>query len=204
MGNHELSFLIISFLLGSVPTGYLICKLKEKKDIRETGSGNIGATNVFRVCGKNAAILTLAFDIIKGALPVFYAIIHFNSVFMIILGGAAAITGHLFSPFVKFNGGKGVATFTGFLAAFSFRSEGLPAFLVFISIFFILFFITGYVSLSSLVSVTAAYFMLMFNTNVYSSITLLVILLMIFIKHRTNIKRLLEGTEDKIFRRRDE
>lgn len=201
MGNHELFFILISFIVGSFPSGFLICLIREKKDIRLSGSSNIGATNVFRVCGKGPAILTLAIDIFKGMLPVIYGLSHFNSPFIISMGGAAAITGHIFSPFLKFRGGKGVATYTGFLLAFSLNGKMLPSLIVFITFFVIVFYFSKYVSLSSLIAVSGSFFAVLFTFTVETSMVVFFIVIIIVVKHRNNIKRLLKGDEKKLFRR---
>lgn len=198
MGSHEIFFILISFVIGSFPTGFLICKLKEKKDIRESGSRNTGATNVLRICGKGPAIATLGIDIVKGVLPVAYGFVHFNSIFIIALGGAASITGHMFSPFLNLRGGKGVATFTGFLIAFAFRNEGRPALVVFLLSFIVVFYLTRYVSLSSLSGTIGAFFAILFTNSVETSIVIFAVSLIITVKHRNNIGRLLKGNENKL------
>ena len=91
MGQHEILFLILSYFFGSIPFGFLIFYIFEKKDIRDEGSGNIGATNVFRSKGKTAGIITLILDILKGVLPIVYGLNHFNSPAMVMGGGAAVI-----------------------------------------------------------------------------------------------------------------
>lgn len=201
MGSHEISFILFSFAIGSIPIGFLICLFKEKKDIRNEGSKNTGATNVFRVCGKRPALLTLLLDMTKGALPTLYGIIHFNSTFMIILGASAAIIGHLFSPFLKFRGGKGISTFTGFLIVYSFKSEGFPAMLVFSVLFITVCYLSGFVSLSSLIGISGAFFAILFTNSVETSVVVFTVILLMIYKHRNNIQRLLSGDEEKLFRR---
>jgi len=201
LGSHEISFILFSFAIGSIPIGFLICLFKEKKDIRNEGSKNTGATNVFRVCGKRPALLTLLLDMTKGALPTLYGIIHFNSTFMIILGASAAIIGHLFSPFLKFRGGKGISTFTGFLIVYSFKSEGFPAMLVFSVLFITVCYLSGFVSLSSLIGISGAFFAILFTNSVETSVVVFAVILLMIYKHRNNIQRLLSGDEEKLFRR---
>jgi len=201
LGSHEISFILFSFAIGSIPIGFLICLFKEKKDIRNVGSKNTGATNVFRVCGKGPALLTLLLDMTKGALPTLYGIIHFNSTFMIILGASAAIIGHLFSPLLKFRGGKGVSTFTGFLIIYSFKNEGFPAMLVFSVLFITVFYLSGFVSLSSLTGISGAFFAILFTNSVETSMVVFAVILLMIYKHRKNIQRLLSGDEEKLFRR---
>ena len=107
MSSHEFYFVVCSYLLGSVPFGYLIFYLSEGKDIRGLGSGNIGATNVLRSKGKLAGLATLLLDVLKGALPIVYGRIHFDLPWIVLLGGLAVLLGHVFPVFLKFRGGKG-------------------------------------------------------------------------------------------------
>ena len=119
LNGQNLNYLIVLFLIGSIPTGYLLTKYSGLGDIRKVGSGNIGATNVLRHSGKLLGLLTLLLDFIKGFLP-FFLIFHFNYQYVFdsslihnYLIFAAPILGHIFSPWLKFKGGKGVATAFG-------------------------------------------------------------------------------------------
>ena len=111
-------FIVFSYLLGSIPFGYLIFYFTEGRDIRTLGSGNIGATNVLRSKGKLAGLLTLALDILKGAVPVIYGRIHFDLPWIVLLGALAVLLGHVFPVFLKFRGGKGVASLVGIFLVF--------------------------------------------------------------------------------------
>jgi glycerol-3-phosphate acyltransferase PlsY len=190
--GHEISFIVLSYLLGSIPFGYLIYYFTEGKDIRTLGSGNIGATNVLRSKGKLAGLLTLALDILKGAVPVIYGSAHFDLPWVVLLGALVVILGHVFPVFLKFRGGKGVASLMGaFLIFYS------PALLVFSVVFLLTLQLTRYVSLASLLAVTGLFFCILLTQVVESSIVVFVMLLLVVSRHRANILRLLAGNENK-------
>lgn len=197
MSSHEVFFLIGSYLLGSIPFGYLIVLFTEKKDIRTMGSGNIGATNVLRSKGKAAGLATLALDIMKGALPILYGRIHFDLPWVVLLGGLAVLLGHIFPVFLKFRGGKGVATLVGVFLVFYY-----PALLVFLSVFFLTLWLSRTVSLGSLLGTTALFFCLLFTQVVEVAMVAFLMLLLVVFRHRANIGRLLAGSEDRfVFRK---
>ena len=203
---YEIFFIFGAYLIGSFPTSAIIAKLKGVPDLTKEGSGNLGATNVSRVIGKKFGLITLLIDAGKGFLPVFLAIdsfrqngyaLQFMSVkdliflFLIII---APVAGHCFSIFIKFKGGKGVATGLGVFLAVS-PEAVLIAFLIFLAILFS----SKYVSLASIVS---AFFMpfLIFYTlkNIYIFVASIFIAALIIYKHYPNIKRLVNGTENRI------
>lgn len=198
MGQHEIFFIIFSYILGSIPFGYLIYYLTEKKDIRKEGSGNIGATNVLRTKGKTAGIITLILDVLKGALPIIYGLIHFNNPVIIVFGGAMAITGHMFSIYLKFKGGKGVATLLGVLIAFSPKAA-----LVLIAVFLVTIISTKYVSAGSIMGVICVFFYIVFTNIVEVAMIFLVITILIIIRHQENIKRIIKGKENRLKLRKD-
>jgi acyl phosphate:glycerol-3-phosphate acyltransferase len=192
-----------AFLIGSIPTGYLMGRLKGV-DIRRHGSGNIGATNAFRVLGKSWGMLCLALDILKGWLPV--AVLFPGEFFA--LGwpldgwqwavGLAAIAGHMFSPFLRFRGGKGVATSLGVILAIA------PApTLVVLLIGILLIWLTGYVSVASMTgAVLLPVLILIFYWDYPPWISICVTLglgIAIIWKHRANIHRLRQGSETRLF-----
>jgi glycerol-3-phosphate acyltransferase PlsY len=183
----------ISFLIGSIPIGLLIARSKGI-DLRKVGSGNIGATNVLRAVGKEAALFTLLGDIAKGAVPV--AIGKFLGLGVLDAGilGISAILGHNFSLFLKFKGGKGVATSIGVLLAFS------PHVALFtITLWLLTARWTRYSSLSALVAfglLPLSIYMLDYSKE--KMIIAIAITVLIFIRHIANIKRLIQGTESKI------
>lgn len=190
---HEILFIGSAFLLGSIPFGYMVYYITEKKDIRSVGSGNIGATNLLRSKGKLAGLITLMLDLLKGFIPVFYGLKHFDYPVIIILGAAAVVTGHIFPLFLKFKGGKGVATFGGAILAFS-----LPGFLVFLCAFLLMAWITKYVSAGSLAGVVAVFFFTLFTQLVEVSMILFAVTILIIVRHRSNLKKIFSGTENKM------
>ncbi|MEO0050593.1 MAG: glycerol-3-phosphate 1-O-acyltransferase PlsY [candidate division WOR-3 bacterium] len=182
--------IFIGFLFGSIPFGYL-AGLINRIDIRKKGSGNIGFTNVQRILGLKWAVPVLILDIAKGIVPVIFA-----QSFRLLapLVGLGAILGHIFTPYLKFNGGKGVATSIGVAAIICPRSL-LPSVLVLLLILLI----TGFVSLSSLCfSLSLPVFTLIFyQGNLLLLVFALCITILIFIRHLPNINRLINRTEPK-------
>ena len=183
---------IAAFIIGSVPTGLLIAR-GMGIDLKQKGSGNIGATNVLRTTGKWPAIITLLGDILKGAATVLLAR-HFGAgVLFEGVIGIFSILGHNFSIFMKFKGGKGVATSLGVLSIYSPQTA---LFTVILWLFTVL--ITKYSSLGALVSFGfLPVIMILFDTGEKFPIAL-TITLMMFIRHRENISRLIKGTEPKV------
>lgn len=198
MSQDEILFLIGSYFLGSIPVGFILYYLTEKKDIRQEGSGNIGARNVLRTKGKTAALLTLVLDVLKGIIPIIYGSRHFDSPVTIILGGAAVILGHLFPIYIKFKGGKGIAPMVGVFLVFYF-----PSIVVFTSVFIATFFLTRYIALSSIAGITALFFFILFTHIVEVSIIVFMVAVLIIVKHRANIRRIITGTENKLYWRKN-
>ena len=195
----KISFIILAYLMGSIPTSYILGKKIKKIDIRDFGSGNVGATNALRVLGTKYGVLALIFDMAKGAIPVFAAKhLGFNDFWLIAIA-LTAILGHIFTIFLKFKGGKGVATSAGVFIALTPAAVGI-ALLVFVGVVWI----TRYVSLGSiLAAITLFVTQLIFNIqNGFQSKEILamifVIALFIIIKHKSNIQRLLAGNENKL------
>jgi glycerol-3-phosphate acyltransferase PlsY len=185
--------ILFAYLAGSIPIGVLLARLKGK-DPRKTGSGNIGATNVMRSAGKVLGIITLIGDILKGFIPTFVAMRLGMPVFIIALVGFAVFLGHLFPVFLKFKGGKGVATGAGVFLAIS-----PPVILISFIIFIIVFLIWKYVSAGSLAGTAIIPLLFTLREEPLEYILLsLLIACGVFIKHKDNIKRLLAGTENKV------
>ena len=203
MGNHEIMYLIFSYVIGSIPTGFVIFWHSKKDDIRKEGSGNIGATNILRTCGGKAAIATLFIDVLKGAIPVIYGLIHFKYPPLILGAGTLAIIGHIFPVWLKFQGGKGVATFAGVSAAYMAAPDGILVFPVFAFFFIGTMIYSGFVSASSIAAVTGAFFAILFTNIAEASLLVLLVGILIIIKHNENIKRILEGVEEKFYRRKN-
>ncbi len=185
---------VAAYLVGSIPFGLLLSR-SSGIDIRQHGSGNIGATNVSRLVGKKIGFLTLLFDAAKGWLPIIIAglLLDDNQILVTAFCGAAAVTGHMFSIFLRFKGGKGVATALGVFLALS-----PQALLISVPIFFLIAFTTGFVSLGSLLASAAILPALYFLGQPSWQLWLAAfIILMIWIKHHQNIRRLLNGTEKR-------
>jgi len=191
-----ITFLIIigAYLVGSIPVGYLLCRSVKKIDIRRCGSGNIGATNVYRVAGGKLASAVLVLDILKGFLPVFLAKIFSLPVPYVISTGIASIAGHNFSIFLKGRGGKGVSTGFGVVIAL-FPLPALFSFLV----WFAVVIVSRYVSLGAITaSLSLPFFIYLFQKNLFLTATGIIISIFIFYAHRSNIKRLLTKKENRI------
>ena len=187
--------IIVFYLIGSIPFALILTKLFGHGDIRDIGSGNVGATNVLRTGNKYLAFVVLCLDILKGLAP-FIVLNSFydNNILHSIFLSHFAILGHIFPIWLKFKGGKGVATYIGFLIGFN-----LLIGLLFLVTWIIIAIIARYSSLSSLVAslVVPLYFFFL-NPNNYFGVFLLYLFLIISLKHLENIKRLINGTENKI------
>lgn len=188
--------LILSYLLGSIPVGLIVAKKHGHPDIRKKGSGNIGATNVARVVGKKAGLVTLIGDILKGTLPILaFSLVLGSGTWqkqvIISLAGLAAFLGHLFPIYLKFKGGKGVATATGVFLILC------PlAVLVDMIVFMVVVWRWGYVSLASLSAAAAMPVLIgLFSDKKVYILLAVIIAGLIFYRHKDNIHRLLAGTE---------
>lgn len=188
--NFILSF-FLGFFLGSIPYGYILAKWVKKIDIRQYGSGNIGTTNVWRVCGKQLGIFVFILDASKGLLPVLW-VAHYNINYAL-LCGIGAILGHTFTPYLKFKGGKSVATGLGIFIGIA----PIPSIISF-GIWVLILRITGWVSVASM-SASATLVILIFFAHRLSPIFFcaLVSFLLVVVAHRSNIKRLIQGKEPK-------
>ena len=185
---------IISYLMGSVPFGFILTKIFLKKDIREIGSGNIGATNALRTGNKAIGYSTLVLDIMKAVAPVIYVKIFYQD--FLYIASLCAFLGHVFPIWLKFKGGKGVATYVGILFAINIYFG-----IIFTISWFITFFISKYSSLSSLVGAASIPIYLLILTQFDQGIFFTIMFVLIFFTHRENIKRLKnkEETKTKIY-----
>ena len=186
--------ILISYLLGSIPFGFLLTKIFLNKDIRKIGSGNIGATNALRTGNKTLGYATLIFDILKAIIPVIFVKIYYSD--YLYVSSLCVFLGHVFPIWLKFKGGKGVATYVGILF-----SLNVIFGLVFGICWLIIFFISKYSSLSSLIgSLSTPVYILIFegSENVFFYV---IMFILIFFTHRENIKRLKnkEETKTKIY-----
>jgi len=194
----------LAYLVGSIPTSFIFTKIFTKLDIRKHGSGNVGATNVFRVVGKVPAIMVLVLDILKGVVAV--TVIPnflFNNDIGVMMGldlfkillGMGAISGHVWSVFLKFKGGKGVATTAGVLLIIA------PKILAGSALIWVV--ILAIFRIVSIASIAASIFIPVFSIIFYQSFSLVVFSIFLGIfgtyKHKANIKRLFRGEEKKLF-----
>ena len=187
-----MEYLIIalgSYLLGSIPFGFILTKIFLKKDIRDIGSGNIGATNALRTGNKLLGYSTLVLDISKAILPILY--VKFNYQDYIYIASLCAFLGHVFPVWLKFKGGKGVATYVGILF-----SINLFFGFIFILSWLVTFFISKYSSLSSLIASLMVPIYLIFSKD-HNSIFFIIMFILIFYTHRENVSRLKNKKESK-------
>ena len=191
MLNLEITLIIIiSYSFGSIPFGLILTKIFIGKDIRKIGSGNIGATNVLRSGNKFIGYLTLTLDILKAVVPILF--IKFYYIDQLYLASLSVFIGHVFPVWLKFKGGKGVATYVGILFCLNYLSG-----LVFCIIWLLIFFIFKYSSLSSMTSsFSIPIFQYFFISDPFYYFYF-IMFIMIFYTHRENIKRLINKTESK-------
>ena len=185
---------LVAYLLGSIPSGLWIGQYFFQKDIRQFGSGNLGSTNAFRVLGKKAGSVVLFCDVFKGFLAMVLAMTVFKQESLSPLWIASfAVLGHTFPLFASFKGGKAVATFAGMILAYQ------PLLLLYgLIIFLVLLAITRMVSLTAMVTITAGVLLsLLFNDWTLTAFALAIDIFIIY-RHRSNIQRILNGTENKV------
>jgi len=181
---------IISYLMGSIPFGFILTKFFLKKDIREIGSGNIGATNALRTGNKVIGYTTLILDISKAIIPVIYTKINFPE--LIFVASLCAFLGHVFPIWLKFKGGKGVATYVGILFSINILFG-----LIFGISWLITFVLTKYSSLSSLIGSLSLPVYLLVTGQTNNVIFFIIMFVLIFFTHRENVKRLKNKEESK-------
>jgi len=185
---------ITSYLMGSIPFGFILTKIFLKKDIREIGSGNIGATNALRTGNKSIGYSTLFLDILKSIAPIIYVKIFYQE--FLYIAALCTFLGHVFPIWLKFKGGKGVATYVGILFAINIYFG-----IIFTITWFVTFFISKYSSLSSLIGAASIPIYLSILTQFDQVIFFSIMFVLIFFTHRENIKRLKnkEETKTKIY-----
>ena len=181
---------ITSYLMGSIPFGFILTKIFLKKDIREIGSGNIGATNALRTGNKLVGYSTLILDIVKAIIPVIYVKMNYPE--LIYIASLCAFLGHVFPIWLKFNGGKGVATYVGILF-----SINILLGLIFVISWGFVFIISRYSSLSSIIGSLSVPLYLFITTEKSSVIFFITMFVLIFFTHRENIIRLKNKEESK-------
>ena len=180
----------ISYLMGSIPFGLILTKIFLKKDIRKVGSGNIGATNVLRTGNKKIGYLTLILDVLKAVIPILY--IKFNFPELIYISSLTVFIGHVFPLWLKFKGGKGVATYVGILFSINYFLG-----IIFALSWLIIFFTSKYSSLSSILSsLIIPIFIFSYPTNGNQYFFIIMFVLILF-THKENVKRLINKEESK-------
>ena len=182
---------LIGYIFGSIPFGLLLTRLAGLGDIRQIGSGNIGATNVLRTGHKSLAFFTLLLDGGKGAVAFFIG--YHWSLELALIAGFFAFLGHLFPVWLKFHGGKGVATFLGIMFAINWKL-GLIA----LALWVLIAFVFRFSSLASLLTAFACPFLCWWFVSMEAALWVAVMTVLVFIRHHTNIQRLFAGSESKI------
>ena len=196
MLTTNIILIVFFYLIGSLPFALILTKVSGFGDIRNIGSGNVGATNVLRTGNKFLALIVLCLDIFKGFVPFLILEFYFNDLSLInkILFSHFAIIGHIFPIWLRFRGGKGVATYIGFLL-----SINLYIGLIFLITWVVIAITTKYSSLGSLIAILVApIYFIFINFNFYIVIFFIYLTFIIYLKHTENIKRLLNKTESKI------
>ena len=185
---------LISYLMGSIPFGFILTKIFLKKDIREIGSGNIGATNALRTGNKVLGYSTLVLDILKAIIPILYVKFYFSE--FIYISSLCVFLGHVFPIWLKFHGGKGVATYVGILFVIDIYLG-----LLFTFVWFFIFIISKFSSLSSLIGSISIPIYFLFLSQYDQVLFFSIMFVLIFFTHRENIKRLKnkEETKTKIY-----
>lgn len=186
-------FVLLAYLLGSIPSALIVGKIGFKLDIREHGSGNLGATNTFRVLGvKAGAIVTIA-DILKGTIATVIPLFVFNSDMSALIIGLFSVIGHTYPLFAKFKGGKAVATSGGIILGVS------PLlFIIMVASFLISLYISKYVSLSSMITGFVSIIATLFMKNMLLLVMVSILTVFVLYRHKENIKRIKNKTEPKI------
>ncbi len=191
----------ISYIIGSIPFGFIISRLVKNIDIRDFGSGNIGATNVFRSVGKGWGVLVFILDLLKGFIPIIFlkAYLPGASGYFFVLSAILVVCGHNWTIFMRFKGGKGVAASLGVLIGLSFVFQNLGFILILSIIFWISVFLTfRYVSLASILAGSLFFILTLFlSRDVEIQILSFSFAVFIWIRHKKNIKRLLKKKENR-------
>jgi glycerol-3-phosphate acyltransferase PlsY len=182
---------VAAYLIGSVPFGLVLTRLAGAGDVREIGSGNIGATNVLRTGRRGLALATLVLDVLKGALPVWLAYRYLGPDMAVVVG-LGAVLGHCFPVWLKFKGGKGVATAAGVVIALTPAIAAIA-----LGVFVLMVLATRYVSLGSMLGALAAAPSAYLMGHVQAAELYLLLALLIVLKHAGNVRRLLQGSEAK-------
>ena len=182
--------ILISYLMGSIPFGLILTKIFLNKDIRKIGSGNIGATNVLRAGNKIVGYLTLILDVLKAIIPIIY--IKLNYPDLIYVSSLSVFLGHVFSIWLKFKGGKGVATYVGILFCINYFLG-----IIFVISWLIIFIISKFSSLGSILSSLVIPIYIFLNSDYNNEYFFVIMFVLILFTHRENVKRLINKEESK-------
>ena len=182
--------ILISYLMGSIPFGLILTKIFLNKDIREIGSGNIGATNVLRAGNKIIGYLTLILDVLKAIIPIIY--IKLNYPDLIYVSSLSVFLGHVFSIWLKFKGGKGVATYVGILFCINYFLG-----VIFVISWLIIFIISKFSSLGSILASLIIPIYIFLNSDYNNEYFFIIMFVLILFTHRENVKRLINKEESK-------
>jgi len=200
--------ILISYLIGSIPTGYIFGRALKGIDIRKFGSGNVGATNALRILGKPAGIAVLVLDILKGFVAVFFLgniivarITGISDITTRVLLGLSCICGHNWTIFLRFKGGKGMATTLGVLLGLAVKAAGIKVvFALVILTWLVVFMSTRIVSLASILSgIALPVYMFLFKQPRILIYTSTLLCIFIILRHKSNLKKLLRGEEKRLF-----
>ena len=193
---------IVCYLIGSIPTAYWMGRLCKGIDIRQFGSGNVGATNAFRVLGKIPGTIVFLIDVLKGtaATTIVGDLFGLGHVWQRVLLGVVVVAGHNWTIFLNFKGGKGIAASLGVLIGLTIKISFLrPILLISVLIWLIIFFLSGFVSLASMVSaVVLPFLMIGFDQPLEMVVLGIVFCVFVILRHRPNIKKLLSGKESRV------
>jgi glycerol-3-phosphate acyltransferase PlsY len=199
--------IVISYLIGSIPTAYILGRLLKGIDIRNFGSRNVGATNALRVLGKGPGIAVLVLDMLKGFISVVFLgnIIAAKITFiaqdtLLVILGISCICGHNWTIFLRFKGGKGIATTFGVLAGLAIKIRGLELIFALVVITWLaIFLIARIVSLASILSgIALAVYMMLFNQPLVLKTASIILCAFIILRHRSNLKRIFQGKEPRL------
>ena len=182
--------ILFSYISGSIPFGLILTKIFINKDVRKIGSGNIGATNVLRTGNKLIGYFTLILDVLKAVIPVLYVKLNFPE--LVYISSLSAFIGHVFPIWLKFKGGKGVATYVGILFSINYFFG-----IIFIVSWLIIFFISKYSSLGSILSSLLIPIFIFLNSSYENQYFFIIMFVLILYTHRENVKRLINNEESK-------
>ena len=195
-----LLFVILAYFAGSLPTGFIVAKVFARQDIRQFGSKNIGATNICRLMGKPWGVFVSAVDMLKGGLFVLLASCLIDDPTILSIVGVASVLGHNYPVWLSFKGGKGVSTTFGVVAFFDFFNPWTA--LLAGVIWFCIMFVTGYVSIASIVAIASmVIFACYFLMPLPYVVAIIFLLILTIIRHRGNLIRIIEGNEPKVIMR---